>query len=95
MSASTTPPPGAGGSQLTPELVDQLMKLSPDDRVELGNILLDSVEYPGMGPDEIKQAWRDESARRIEAVRNGTMKTYTLEETMEYLQKVVDEGRQP
>ena len=36
--------------------------------------------------------WKAEIARRIEAVRNGTMKTYTLDETMDYLQRVVDEG---
>jgi putative addiction module component (TIGR02574 family) len=75
------------------ELIDRAMRLSPIARESIAFELLDSLHGPSEDPEEVRKAWKAEIARRIEAVRNGTMKTYTLEETMEYLRKVVDEGR--
>ncbi len=89
------PTPATPETELTPDLIDRVRKLSPQSKDKLVGLLLDELEGPPDDPEEVRKAWKDEIARRIEAVRNGTMKTYTLEETMEYLQRVVDEGRRP
>jgi putative addiction module component (TIGR02574 family) len=75
------------------ELIDRAMRLSPAARQSIALELLESLQGPPEDAEEVRKAWKAEIARRIEAVRNGTMKTYTLEETMQYLRKVVDEGR--
>jgi Putative addiction module component len=75
------------------ELIDRALKLSPIARESIAFELLESLEGPSEDPEEIKRGVREEIIRRVEAVRNGTMKMYTIEETMEYLQKIVDEAR--
>ena len=74
------------------QIIDLALKLPPTDREQIAHELWESV-HPPEDPEEVKQAWREEIARRIESVRSGTVKTHSVEETMEYLQKVVDEGR--
>lgn len=39
--------------------------------------------------------WHAELTRRVEAVENGTMRTYSIEETMAYLRQVAAEGQTP
>lgn len=71
------------------------LQLPADVRERVALRLLDSLEPPGHDPDAHRRAWREEIGRRLDAVRRGEMKTYTLEETMEYLRTVVDEGQSP
>ena len=78
----------------TRELIARARKLSPAAREKLVQELCDDVDGPENDPEAIKQAWREEIRRRIEAIQNGTMKMYTIEETMAYLQTVVDETEQ-
>jgi putative addiction module component (TIGR02574 family) len=75
------------------ELIDRAMKLPPSLRAEIARTLDESVYGPPPNSDADRAYWKAEIARRIEAVRNGTMKTYTIEETMDYLRIVVNEGR--
>ena len=84
MSATTTPE--------ADEILDRAMKLSAAEREAIARRLLDSV-YPPPNTYESADALRAELQRRIEAVENGTMKTYTLEETLQHMQKALDEGR--
>jgi putative addiction module component (TIGR02574 family) len=81
MSATTTP-----GSDEARELIDRALKLPPADRERIAHELLDSV-YPPEDPEEVKKAWRAELQRRVDAIQNGTMKTYSIEETMAYLRQ--------
>ncbi len=37
--------------------------------------------------------WKTEIKRRIEDVESGKVQTFTLEETLEHIQKALDEGR--
>ena len=78
----------------TPEVLDVLdrvLKLSAAERDLIASRLRDSVEAPP-NTFESAEALRAELLRRIEAVENGTMKPYTLEETMAYLRQVAAEG---
>ncbi len=73
------------------EILDRAMKLSAVEREAIARRLLDSV-YPPPNTFDSKEALQAELQRRIEAVENGTMKTYTLEEAMAYLRQVAAEG---
>lgn len=73
------------------EIIDRAMKLLPTEREFVALRLLDSVEPPP-NSFESPEALRAELKRRIEAVQNGTMKTYSIEETMEHLRQVAAEG---
>jgi putative addiction module component (TIGR02574 family) len=92
MSATTQPVQGSGGGELTPELVQRLLKLSEDERVGLGNFLLDSVAYPGLDSDAAKEAWRQELARRIEDVRAGRVQLLDADEALRRLREKYGEA---
>ncbi|QJW96099.1 addiction module protein [Frigoriglobus tundricola] len=77
----------------TPEVrdvLDRALKLSVAERELIARRLRDSIDAPPTDADW--DYWKAEIKRRIEAVENGTMKTYTLEETMAYLRQVAAEG---
>lgn len=74
------------------DIRERALRLPLNVREELVLDLINSFDTPQADSEELKRAEREEIARRIEAVRNGSMKGYTLDETMEYLQRVVDEG---
>ena len=89
MSASITPE--------TPEareIIDRALKLSPPERETIARVLLESV-FPPDDPEEAKKAWRAELQRRMDAIDNGTMKTYSIEETMAYLRQQCAERNDP
>ena len=77
---------------MTPELLERLQKLSPESRDQLIVYLGGSPPIPGPPPVGDWAYWKEEIKRRIEAVERGEMKTYTLEETLEHMQKALDEG---
>ena len=72
------------------EVLNQALKLSVTERERIARRLLDSIEPPN-SYDSPEALWA-ELQRRVDAVENGTMKTYTLEETMAYLRQVAAEG---
>ncbi|MDB5307896.1 MAG: hypothetical protein JWO38_2098 [Gemmataceae bacterium] len=90
MSTATTPEMAEAR-----ELIDRAMKLSPAVRESIALELLHSVAPSPGHPGSDWAYWKAEIARRIEAVENGTMKTYTLEETLDYIQSVLDEDQKP
>jgi hypothetical protein len=90
MSTATTPE--TPETELTPELIERVMKLSPENRERL-RALLGEPPIPELPAEGDWAYWKAEIQRRIEAVENGTMQTYTLEETLERIQKALDEGR--
>ena len=65
--------------QTAAEVLEAAMQLSQDDRDWLAREL---SHPPGDGSTEEERdaAWSDEIKRRVEAIRNGTAKTYSLEE---------------
>lgn len=88
MSATTTPE--TPETELTPELIERVMKLSHESREKLLGLLEEVTPIPRPPPVGDAAYWKAEIARRIAAVENGTMKTYTIEETMAYLRAIPD-----
>jgi putative addiction module component (TIGR02574 family) len=84
MSATTTPE--------ARELIDRALQLSSVEREAIALRLLDSIDPPP-NAFESKEAFRTELQRRIEAIQNGTMKSYSIEETMAYLRQESSERR--
>jgi hypothetical protein len=72
-------------------LIEVIRSLPPAAKAELAKLLAEPSE-PNP-PFEISPEWRDEIARRIAALDSGEMPTYSLEETMAYLEKVDLESR--
>lgn len=73
------------------DLIDRAMKLPPEVREQIAHDLLDSV-YPPEDPEQVKTAWRAELQRRMDAIQNGTMKTYSIEESMAYIRQSLAES---
>jgi putative addiction module component (TIGR02574 family) len=72
------------------EILERALQLSVAEREFIALRLLDSIEPPP-NTFESKEALQAELKRRIEAVENGTMKTYTLEEAMAKIRSAREE----
>jgi putative addiction module component (TIGR02574 family) len=60
------------------DVLDQALGLPEEDRAELADRLLASLDEE---PDpEVEEAWRQEVARRLEELRSGAVKTIPWEE---------------
>lgn len=77
MAATTTPE-----TELTPELVERVMKLSPENQAKLRALLSELPPIPPPPPVGDWEYWKAEIKRRIEAFDRGEMKGYTREEAM-------------
>jgi hypothetical protein len=82
MSSTTTP--GTPESELTPELIERVLKLSRENLGRLVGLALDCLDGASDDPETVKKVWRDEHTRRWEAIRSGAMPTYTPEEALAY-----------
>lgn len=90
--ATTTTTPDAMEAR---DIVDRAMKLPPAAREGIAHHLLQSVEPPPGPPDSDREYWKVELQRRVESIENGTMKMYTLDETLAHMQQVLDEDSKP
>lgn len=70
---------------VTPELMEKVAKLTDDGREWLEDALIGPPDEPEGTPEEIRRSHREEMHRRIDAIRRGETKTYTIEETLAYL----------
>jgi hypothetical protein len=68
-------------TELTPELIDRVMKLSPENRAKLAD-LLDEADLPP-GPDDA------EIRRRLASVLDGTAQTLSREEADEAVRQAL------
>jgi putative addiction module component (TIGR02574 family) len=73
------------------DIVAEAMKLPPDVRESVALELLDSIEESPEDPEAVKKAWQEELERRMKSVRDGTVRTYSVEETMAYLRQTIAE----
>lgn len=55
----------------TLSVLEQALRLSPDQREYLGNRLLDSIDAPTLSDDEVRAAWREEIRTRIRDWKSG------------------------
>ena len=59
------------------DIIDEALTLKPQERYMIMEKLNDSLNVPN---PEVEKAWIDESMRRYEAYKNGTLKTVSYEE---------------
>jgi putative addiction module component (TIGR02574 family) len=59
------------------ELLNEAMKLKPEERLSLVEGLIKSLDEPDKGLDEI---WAEESERRLMAYREGSLEGIPMEE---------------
>ena len=62
----------------TEQIVAAALALPEDDRLELVDRLIESLDGPP--DDDVERAWADEIARRLEEVRSGKVVTVPWEE---------------
>ena len=62
------------------EITRDAAHLTPQDRLKLARIMLDTSEDGIEDSAEIDQAWNDEIERRIEEMRSGKVKGVPLED---------------
>ena len=72
------------------DLLKRALALSMDERAALANTLLDSLETPAID-QSIKEAWDQEVARRIEALKTGEAITVPWERRHRELLAMVNE----
>jgi putative addiction module component (TIGR02574 family) len=84
MSAATTPEQPE--TELTPELIERIKKLSPESRERLRALL---GEPPNSDADW--EYWKAEIKRRIEDIESGRVKALTHEEAMAFIRKAREE----
>lgn len=85
--AATTPEPAE--SELTPELIERVMRLSADGRAKLRVLLGEPVPNSYDSPE----APRAELQRRVDAYDRGEIKGYTREEAMARVRAHVEQLR--
>ena len=61
----------------TEELLNEVMKLKPEDRLALVEMLIESLDEPDRKLDEI---WAEEAERRLRAYREGALEGVPVEE---------------
>jgi hypothetical protein len=62
------------------EIADRLKLLSPTEKQEVMQLLLQDIDGPDQDADE---AWRNEVVRRVKAIRNGEAAILALKEWQE------------
>jgi len=72
----------------TNDLLTQALALPEDDRIRLAGDLLASVTPPG-GLSVDDDDFEDMLARRRQELRDGTVKTYTIDETIAAMRDAV------
>ncbi len=71
------------------ELIKQALALSPEERVELADTLLASVD--DFASPEIEAAWREEIERRMKDFEEGRIKGIPSEEVFAKARALLDE----
>lgn len=61
----------------TKEILNNALKLKPQERLELADLLLESLDRPDRAIEEV---WAQEAQRRLEAYRSGKLKGIPIEE---------------
>ncbi len=61
----------------TKELLDEAMKLKPEERLSLVEVLIQSLDEPDKRLDEI---WAEEAEKRLAAYRGGRLKGVPMED---------------
>jgi putative addiction module component (TIGR02574 family) len=70
-------------TQKSQVVLEEALKLSPDERAEVAEQLIASLEE---APDiDVEQAWQEEVQRRLQQIERGEVKTIPWEEVQRRL----------
>ncbi len=72
-------------------LTKRALSLSPDERIELAETLLTSVD--GFASPEIETVWRDEVSRRVDEIEMGQAKLIPADKVHRKARAVIHEIR--
>lgn len=74
-------------------LLEQAMRLSPEERAEVANAL-DGVteDAPALAPEDLASAWRPELDRRRAALERGDVRTIDAREAIAELRERLRSG---
>jgi len=61
------------------ELIQKALSLSPGERIEWVEQVLNSLDRPDEAIDKL---WAEESERRLEAYRSGEMESFSMDDVM-------------
>lgn len=67
---------------IRPELRDELMKLSAEERLELAEELFESVPESDVEAPDLDPQWTEELARRVEEIRSGKVEGIPAEQVL-------------
>ena len=67
------------------------IQLPDEEREDVAHRLLESLEPTDPDSELTKRAWQEEIQRRIDSVKSGKAKCYSLEESMAYLRQALAE----
>lgn len=88
MSGATTDTPE---TELTPELIERVMKLSPESQARLRELLGEGPAVPELEPVGDWTYWKAEIKRRIDAAESGREKPMSHDEAMAAIRKAREE----
>ena len=69
-------------TDLTPELIDRVMRLSAANKDRLVGLLVAGEDGLADEPDAVREAWRAELARRVADVESGRVATVDADEVL-------------
>jgi len=62
------------------EIIDEALTLKPQERYVIIENLVQSLNQPNL---EIEKLWIEESTKRVEAIKNGTLKTVSYKDVFD------------
>jgi len=80
-------------TQEATELLKKALTLSPEERAQLVDSLLESLDEPREDPAVVEAAWNDEIARRMADLDSGKVKTVPWEEVRQRASAKLTDGR--
>lgn len=69
------------------EIIEAALKLDNTERVQIAEILLDSVE--GEPTEDVERLWREELARRRQKIESGQARFFSVDEVKAEAQKIL------
>jgi putative addiction module component (TIGR02574 family) len=80
-------------TQEATELLKKALTLSPEERAQLVDSLLESLDEPREDPGVVEAAWNDEIRRRIDELDSGKSKTVPWEDVRRRASAKLTDGR--
>ncbi len=80
-------------AELTPELIERVMRLSRENLGQLVELALDQLDGTPANPEQVEIAWRQELTRRWDEIRNSEVLTYSPAEAIAYSRQRLQAGK--